>query len=152
MPPGSATDSNRAATFTPSPWMSSASTMMSPRLTPTRNTILWSSAVLAFRSRHATLHSDRTGDGLNDTRKFDQDAVAGRFDDAAFVLDDLRINEFPAMRSEPSQGASLVLAHQPLVTGDIGSENGSEPALDALSAHMTPPWGRQLQEFEPPCD
>ena len=84
---------------------------------------------------HSTLHSDRTGDGLNDTRKFDQDAVAGRFDDAAFVLDDFRINEFPAMRSEPSQSASLVPAHQPRVAGHIGSENGSEPALDALSAH-----------------
>ena len=84
---------------------------------------------------HSTLHSDRTGDGLNDTWKFDQDAVAGRFDDAAFVLDDLRINEFLAMRSEPSQSASLVPADQPRVAGHIGSENGSEPALHALSAH-----------------
>jgi hypothetical protein len=33
MPPGSARASNQAATFTPSPWMSSPSTMMSPRLT-----------------------------------------------------------------------------------------------------------------------
>src|SRR5713101_5710248 len=36
MPPGSASASSRAATLTPSPKMSSSSTMMSPRLMPTR--------------------------------------------------------------------------------------------------------------------
>ena len=100
-----------------------------------RNTIRWSSAVAGISLAHSTLHRDRAGDGLNDTRKFDQDAVAGRFDDAAFVLGDFRIDEFAAMRSEPSQRASLVLAHQPRVAGDIGGEDGGEPALDALSAH-----------------
>ena len=108
--------------------------MMSPRLTPTRNTIRWSSAVAGIALGHAALHSDRTGDGLNDAWEFDQDAVAGRFDDAAFVFGDLRVDEFAAMRSEPSESAGLVPTHQPRVAGHIGGENGSEPALDPLSA------------------
>ena len=44
-PPGSASASRRAATFTPSPKMSSLSTMMSPRLIPIRNLIRWSISV-----------------------------------------------------------------------------------------------------------
>ena len=82
---------------------------------------------------HSTLHRDRAGDGLNDAWELDQDAVAGGFDDAAFVFGDARIDQFAAMRFEARQGASLVLAHEPRVAGHIGGENGCEPALDPLS-------------------
>ena len=50
---------------------------------------------------HPTLHGDRAGDGLNDAWKLDQDSVAGRLDDAAFVLGDFGVDEFTAMVSEP---------------------------------------------------
>jgi hypothetical protein len=40
----------RAATFTPSPKMSSSSAITSPRLIPTRNSIRSSGGVVAFRS------------------------------------------------------------------------------------------------------
>ena len=49
IPPGSATPSSRAAMLTPSPWMSPSSTMMSPELIPTRNSMRRSSGVAAFR-------------------------------------------------------------------------------------------------------
>ena len=39
--------------------------------------------------RHALLHRDRAGDGFDDARELDEDAVAGGLDDAALVLGDL---------------------------------------------------------------
>jgi hypothetical protein len=50
MPPGSASASSRAATLTPSPKTSPSSTMMSPRLIPTRNRMRRSSSISASRS------------------------------------------------------------------------------------------------------
>ena len=38
------------------------------------------------------------------------------------------------MRAQPRQRAGLVLAHQSAIAGDIGGEDGREPALDPLSA------------------
>jgi hypothetical protein len=43
------------------------------------------------------------------------------------------------MRSEPSENARLVLAHEAAITGDIGGENGRKPALDSLSAQWLSP-------------
>ena len=108
---------------------------------------------LVFRDRgvalgHPTLHGDRTGDGLNDARELDQDAVAGRLDDAALVVGDLRIDEFTTMRPEPREGAGLIESHEAAISGHISGENGREPALDPLSAQMIPP-RRRLVEFEP---
>ena len=67
---------------------------------------------LVFRDRdvalgHPALHRDRAGDGLDDAREFDQDAVAGRLDDAALVLGDLGIDQFAPQRLvEPFQRAT----------------------------------------------
>jgi hypothetical protein len=41
---------------------------------------------------HPTLDGDCTGDSLYDAREFNQDAVAGGFDDAALVLGNLWID------------------------------------------------------------
>jgi len=101
---------------------------------------------------HPPLHRNRASDGLNDTRKFYQDAVAGRLDDAALMFGDLRVDKFPAMGSEPGKSASLVLAHQPRVSDDIGRENGRESALDPLTAQRFPPRLRPVSEYEPLCD
>src|SRR5205085_8641855 len=67
-------------------------------------------------------------------RELDQDAVAGRLDDAALVLGDLWVDQFAAMGSKPRESAGFVLAHHAAVAGDIGGENGRKPALDPLSA------------------
>jgi hypothetical protein len=50
MPPGSARASRRAVTLTPSPKMSSPSTMTSPRLMPIRKSISISGGTAEFRS------------------------------------------------------------------------------------------------------
>ena len=75
--------------------------MMSPRLTPTWNTIR-----VVFRGRdvafgHPTLHGDRAGDRFNDTRKFNEDSVSGRLDDATFAISSVRIDQLTAVRLEP---------------------------------------------------
>ena len=58
-PPGSASVSSRAATFTPSPAMSVPSTMMSPRLMPKRKSMRSSARHRRVVRRHRTLHLDR---------------------------------------------------------------------------------------------
>jgi hypothetical protein len=45
------------------------------------------------------------------------------------------------MRSEPGEGAGLVLSHEAAISGDIGGEDGREPALDPLSAQCILPRG-----------
>jgi hypothetical protein len=75
---------------------------------PTRNTILCRRGVALG---HALLDGDGAGDGLNDAREFDQDAVAGGLDDAALVFGYLRVDQLASMGSEPRQSAGLVLAH-----------------------------------------
>ena len=99
---------------------------------------------------HPPLHRDRTGDGLDHARELDQDAVAGRFDDAALVLGDLGIDQFTAMRPEPREGAGLIESHEAAISGHIGGENGREPALDPLSAQMLPPRRRLVENLSRP--
>ena len=53
-PPGVANASRRAATLTPSPYTSSASTMTSPRWTAIRKLMRWGSSRLAFRCAMAS--------------------------------------------------------------------------------------------------
>src|SRR5215471_13892601 len=100
--------------------MSPSSTITSPELMPTRYSIRSSSA-----------------------REFDQDSVAGRLDDASLVLGDLRVDQIAAQRPEACQSAGLVSFHQTAVSGDIGRQNGREPALDPLCAQDALPGGRR---------
>jgi hypothetical protein len=75
---------------------------------------------LVFRKRsislqHSPLHRNRTRDRLDDARELDQDAIAGRLDDAALVLGDLRVDQFAAQSLEPCKGTGLILSYQPAV-------------------------------------
>jgi hypothetical protein len=93
---------------------------------------------LIIRSRdvalgHPALHRNRTGDGLNDARELDQDAIAGGLDDAAPVFCNIRIDQFAAVTLKPGKSPSLVPAHKAAVTDDIGGENGRKPAFYPLS-------------------
>jgi hypothetical protein len=86
--------------------------------------------------RHSALRLDRTAGGIHGTAEFDQYSVAGALDDAAVVLGDRRLKEFPAVSVEPSECPFLVRTHQPAVAGDIRRKNGSEPPLHALFGHV----------------
>src|SRR5205807_6974308 len=96
MPPGSATPSSRAAMLTPSPWMSPSSTMMSPRIDADAE---FDAPVFrrgGIPRPHPALHGHGAGDRLDDARKFDQEPVAGRLDDAAPMLGDHRVDQLAA--------------------------------------------------------
>ena len=107
---------SRAATLTPSPKMSSSSTMMSPRLMPMRNSMRRSSAHVGIALAHAALDLGGAGDRVHHARELDQHAVAGQLDDAALVLGDPGVDQLacgapsgrPACppRRRPSGGCS----------------------------------------------
>src|SRR5215469_3408189 len=101
---------------------------------------------------HPTLDGDRTGDGLNDAREFDEDAITGCLDDAALVFGNLGVDEFAAMGSEPCESAGFVLTHEAAISGDIGGENGREPALDPLSAQCFLPGRLPNSQSAPPME
>src|SRR5215469_17088667 len=73
---------------------------------------------------HSPLHLDPAADRIHHTGEFREHSIAGSLDDAPAVLLDLRINQFPEMRSEPRVRAFLVCSHQARITGDISGENG----------------------------
>jgi hypothetical protein len=79
---------------------------------------------------HAALRLDGAAHGIDHAGKLGQHAVAGALDDAAFVLADLRVDKFAAVRLEAAQGAFLVRPHQTRIAGHIRSEDGCEPARD----------------------
>jgi hypothetical protein len=76
---------------------------------------------------------DCAANRIDDARKFDQEPVAGGFDDMAAVLGDLGVRDFAADRLQCRKRALLVGTHQPRVAGDIGREDRHQPPLDPLS-------------------
>ena len=129
MPPGSAMPSSRAATLTPSPKMSSSSTMTSPRLTPMRNSMRRSCGTSALRSPSA-LDLGGAGDGVHDARELHQHAVAGELDDAPLVLGDLGVDQLLAMRIQRGKRGGLVGAHQAAVADHVGGQDSGEQAVE----------------------
>jgi hypothetical protein len=72
---------------------------------------------------------DGAADGIDDAGELDQQP-AGGLDDATAMLSDLGIGQFAAQRGQRSMRALLIRAHQPRIAGDIGSEDGGQPAFD----------------------
>jgi hypothetical protein len=81
------------------------------------------------------MHLGGAADGVNDAREFQQHPVAGRLDDAAGMLADLRVDELAAMRLEALVRAFLVHAHQARIARHIGGQDRGETAD---SGHFSP--------------
>src|SRR5690348_15764912 len=81
---------------------------------------------------HRPLHLNGTAHGIDDTRKFDQHTVAGRLENAAMVLPDLRIDKGAAILLETLVCPFLVRSHQPRITRHIGSEDRRKTAFYGL--------------------
>ena len=88
---------------------------------------------------HLALHLDGATHRVDDAGKLDEQAVAGRFDDAAAVLLDLRVGKLAPQRLQRGESAFLVRAHQPRIAGDIGGENGGQLAFDAFRSQSGTP-------------
>src|SRR5258708_3805524 len=113
--------SRRAATLTPSPKRSSPSTITSPRLTPTRNTMR-RSAGSAHRVDHA--------------RELGEDAVAGGLEDAAADLGHRRVGDLLAHPLQARERAFLVGAHHAAEADDVGGEDRRKSSLRGRLLHQ----------------
>src|SRR5438477_826583 len=109
--------------------MSPSSTITSPELMPTRNSMRWSCEIVVVLS-HPLLHRDGTGDRFDDARELDQDAVASSLENTTLVLGYLRLDQLPADGFQARQGAGLILTHKPAIPSDISREDRGEPTLD----------------------
>jgi hypothetical protein len=112
-------------------------------------------AVIA--SSHATL--DRRGalDRIDHAAELDQQPVARQLENAAMMIGDDRLDQFFPMRTQPLKCAGLVATHQRAITGNIGNQNGGEPAFHARSpgsaslgaAGGSDPWGSMVRMASP---
>ena len=130
IPPGVATSCKRAATFTPSPKMSSPSTMMSPmidadaegnapvlRLSPAVRSAIAVCTSTTQRTASTTLaNSSSSPSPVVLTMRPPWLAICG-------------IDDFPAQGLQRRQRAALIATHQPRVAGDVGRDDGGKAAL-----------------------
>src|SRR6516164_3935467 len=140
IPPGSASASSRAATFTPSPKMSYSSTITSPRLIPIRTS---NAPVLrSFRIAlgHSALDFGRASYCVHHARELGKEAVAGVFHNSAPVFRDLRVDQFLEVRLQVLVCSLLIHPHQPRVPGNISREDCGETSGDGhLVSESRPP-------------
>jgi len=80
---------------------------------------------------HRRLHFGRASERVDDAAELDQQAVAGRLDDAALMIGDLRVDDFGAPPLEPAEGPFLVGLDQARIARHIGREDRCEPTFDA---------------------
>ncbi len=99
---------------------------------------------------HRLLNLDGRLDGLGDAVELGQESVAGGLDDAAAVFLDLRVDEFVAQRLEADQSAGLVDLHQSRIAGDVGGDDGRQPALDGSLLHWACPSQRESRAYNDP--
>src|SRR5215472_5258030 len=93
---------------------------------PEVNTIIHLDA--GVPSIYCLLDLDRTPHSIDDTGKFDQQAIPCGLDDPSMVLGDFGINEFATQSFEALKGAFFVRPHQPRVTGNISGKDRGETA------------------------
>ena len=82
--------------------------------------------------RHAALDVNGTADRIDDAGEFGQQAVARRLDQPSMMLGELGIEQRGAMGFQLSDGALLIGADQPAITGNIGCEHGRKPPVQTL--------------------
>jgi len=83
------------------------------------------------------LPSDGAAHSLDDARKFGQEAVARRLEDAAAMRGDRRVDQLGAQQLQPRQRALLVDAHQPRIARHIGGKDRSKaPRSRHFAAHV----------------
>ena len=131
-PPGSESASSRAATLTPSPWISSPSITTSPRLMPMRNTISGVLSRAASAVCKSTLHDTASTALANSTSRPSPITLTM----AAPPLGDLRVDNLFAQRPKGGQCAVLVRTDHARIADHVGGNNGCEPALHVKSSLM----------------
>ena len=90
---------------------------------------------------HIALNFDRASRRIHRTGKLDQHAVARGLDDAAPMLDDLRIEKSFSECLQLAERALFIGAHEPAVTGDICRQNSRQSPFHALVGQGLPQIG-----------
>jgi len=122
---------HRAATLTPSPKISSPSTITSPRLMPIRIWMARAGETSALR-RAIRLDLSSALHRVDHALELNQQAVTHGLDNASAVLGDRGIDQLQAMCLEPRQSTRFVDLHEAAVADHIGGQNGSETPLYAI--------------------
>ena len=98
-----------------------------------------SSGMLALPLGRALLDQDGAPHRVDDARELAERAVPHKLDDAALVLGDERLDQLPAQRLQPGEGAVLVALHQGRVADHVRRQDGGEPPLYPCCRHGRPP-------------
>jgi hypothetical protein len=85
-------------------------------------------AGLRVALRHPTLNLSSAAHRVHDTRKLRQYSVPGVLYDAAPVLGDLGVDQFPEMGLQPFVSALLIRAHEARISRYVGCEDCGEAA------------------------
>ena len=93
---------------------------------------------------HGALDDHSVPDRVDDAGKFDQRAIACRFDDAAMMEGNCRVDHLTAMGFQRFQGADLIGARQPAISDDICGENGCKSTVDVRAWHGSSLQGGQM--------
>ena len=93
---------------------------------------------IAVARPHATLHFESTANGIDDTRKLDQDAVASRLDDPATVRGNRGVDQLVPQRTEARNRVLLVHPGQAAIPRHISSQDRCKPSFDTLLLHGSP--------------
>jgi hypothetical protein len=82
---------------------------------------------------HAALDHNRTADGIDDAREFDERPITSGLNDAAVASRDRWVNKRATMGFQRAERADFVDTHQPAVPDNIRGKNGRQPALDGVA-------------------
>src|SRR5262249_12019998 len=86
------------------------------------------------------LHLDRATNRIDHARKFAEQTVARRVDDAAAVLLDFGVGYLTPQRLQRSERAFLVRSHQARITRDVGRQDRCQAPLDPFLRHGRRPY------------
>ena len=94
-----------------------------------------SQAHVRIAPSHSLLHLDGAAHRIDDAGELGQQPVARRLDDPAAMLGNAWIEQFTAMAVEAREGAFVIGADQPTVSGDVSRKDRRKLSLDAVGFH-----------------
>jgi hypothetical protein len=78
---------------------------------------------------HTSLDLSRATQRTDDTRKLDEQTVAGGLDEAAAMSGDLRVDHLGAERLQPAEGPFFVRFDKARIAGDVSRKDRCQPAF-----------------------
>ena len=89
-------------------------------------------AHICIAPSHSLLHLDGTAHRIDDAGELGQQPVTRRLDDPPAMLGDAWIEQFTAMAGKAREGAFIVGADQPTISGNVSRKDRRELSPDAV--------------------